>query len=107
MSQIKRILLFVLLVSITIFMIMTQPNEADFYSWLEDQHDIHCESFTCSQTSESSRSVTYIETGSYIEKGYLIFHTIDKTYEKDDGTSFTVKVLGIFGAYIPLIDEIR
>ncbi|WP_335870801.1 hypothetical protein [Bacillus sp. 2205SS5-2] len=101
----KRILPYLFLLGVLILLIIQQPNENEFYSWLEDTHQLSCGSFTCTQSLNNKQSSTYLEVGSFIEKGYLIFHTIDKTYEKDDGSLLNIKVIGILGNYIPIVQE--
>ncbi|KUP08145.1 hypothetical protein Q73_07215 [Bacillus coahuilensis m2-6] len=98
----KKILPYILVIAIIALCALNKPTEESFYVWLKDQHDLTCGSFTC----RSGNETVFIETGSHVEKGYLFFHTIDKTYENENGKTLTIKVLGILQNYYPIVEEV-
>ncbi|UXH44864.1 hypothetical protein [Rossellomorea vietnamensis] len=89
------------------YMSTHRPNEEQFYSWLLNEYDIECHaSITCTKKMEGNSYTTLIETGSNIKNGYLLFNTIGKIYEDENGSRTTVKAIGIFGKYFTImIDE--
>ncbi|MBW3113078.1 MULTISPECIES: hypothetical protein [Bacillaceae] len=87
-----------------VYMSTHRPSEAQFYSWLLKEYNIEChESITCTKKSEGNSYTTLIETGSNIKNGYLLFNTIGKIYEDENGSRITVKAMGMFGKYFTII----
>ncbi|KPL59935.1 hypothetical protein [Rossellomorea vietnamensis] len=92
--------------SILLFFYMSthRPNEEQFYSWLLTEYDIECHtSITCTKKVEGNSYTTLIETGSNIKNGYLLFNTIGKIFEDENGSRTTVKAIGVFGKYFTII----
>ncbi|PFA70703.1 hypothetical protein CN378_00070 [Bacillus sp. AFS015802] len=88
------------------YMTTHRPNEEQFYSWLLNEHHIEChKSITCTKTLDGNSYTTLIETGSNIKNEYLLFNTIGKIYEDEDGSRITVKAMGVFGKYITIMIE--
>ncbi|WP_148709064.1 hypothetical protein [Falsibacillus albus] len=46
-----------------------------------------------------------IQTSSFIENGYLIFNTVEKTFETIDGHQVIIKAFGFCGKYIPIVEK--
>ncbi len=105
----KRFLLPVTAVLFTILcivMIIQRPNEEQFYIWLDKKHQISCENhLTCVKKQERESLTTMIETGSYIKNGYLIFNTIGKTFEDQNGKEIKIKAIGAFGHYFTIVND--
>ncbi|MBN8193054.1 hypothetical protein JI667_12955 [Bacillus sp. NTK074B] len=87
-----------------VYMSTHRPSEAQFYSWLLNEYNIEChESITCTKMTDDNSYTTLIETGSNIKKGYLLFNTIGKIYEDENGSRIIVKAIGMFGRYFTII----
>lgn len=101
----KRIGMFTLVLMV-FYMSTHRPNEEQFYSWLLDEYNIEChESITCTKKLEGNSYSTLIETGSNVKNGYLLFNTIGKIYEDENGSRTTIKALGVFGKYFTIMKD--
>ncbi|WP_044336765.1 hypothetical protein [Rossellomorea aquimaris] len=104
-SALSRMGIFTLILMF-FYMSTHRPNEEQFYIWLLDEYNIECnKSITCSKKIEGNTYSTLIETGSNIKNGYLLFNTIGKIYEDENGSRTTIKALGILGKYFTIMKD--
>lgn len=105
----KKVMQQIFLISLLLlawYMTTHRPSEEQFYAWLEEEYQIDCkEKVSCTRKAEENSVYTLIETGSTIKKGYLLFNTVGKVYEDQNGDRFTIKAIGVFGDYFTIIDD--
>ncbi|NMH70258.1 hypothetical protein HF072_15875 [Bacillus sp. RO3] len=91
-----------------IYMSTHRPSEDQFYSWLLNEYKIDCQgSMTCTKKLGNDSSSILIETGSNIKNGYLLFNTVGKIYEDQNGSRTTIKAMGVLGNYFTIMKEDR
>ncbi|MCP3738994.1 hypothetical protein NLX69_04870 [Rossellomorea sp. BNER] len=87
-------------------MCLHRPTEEEFYQWFQDQYHISCSNITCTFQGNQN-PYTLIETGSTIKEEYLIFNTIGKTFEGEDGSQKCLKVIGVLGTFMTITEELK
>jgi hypothetical protein len=99
-------LLFIFLLFLAFYMTTHRPSEEQFYTWLEEEYQIDCkEKVSCTKKADENSVYTLIETGSTIKKEYLLFNTVGKIYEDQNGDRTTIKAIGVFGSYFTIIND--
>ncbi|WP_205168316.1 hypothetical protein [Bacillus pakistanensis] len=87
-------------------MSLHRPTEDKFYQWFQDQYRVSCTNLTCT-FQDNQNPYTLIETGSSIKEEYLIFNTIGKTFEGEDGRQTNIKVIGILGTFFTITEDMK
>jgi hypothetical protein len=106
MKKAMQKVLFISLLFLAMYMATHRPSEEQFYMWLEEEYQINCkEKVSCTKKTDGDSVHTLIETGSTIKKGYLLFNTVGKSYEDQNGGEFMIKAIGVLGHYYIIIDE--
>jgi hypothetical protein len=99
-------ILFISLILLAYYMTTHRPSEEQFYTWLEEEYQIDCkEKVSCTKKADENSVYTLIETGSTIKKEYLLFNTVGKIYEDQNGDRTTIKAIGVFGSYFTIIND--
>jgi hypothetical protein len=99
-------LLFIFLFFLACYMTTHRPSEEQFYTWLEEEYQIDCkEKVSCTKKADENSVYTLIETGSNIKREYLLFNTVGKIYEDQNGDRTTIKAIGVFGSYFTIIND--
>ncbi|WP_433742546.1 hypothetical protein [Falsibacillus pallidus] len=95
------ICLFVLLMTAALY----RPSNEDFNAWLSTNFNVVCHGSNCYQEEMSERSIPILQTGSFEKSGYLFFSTIQRNFETSEGKHVIIKVIGIYGRFIPIVEE--
>ncbi|MCA1053957.1 hypothetical protein LCM10_03075 [Rossellomorea aquimaris] len=105
----KKGIRFVLLFSIvlvTYYMTTHRPSEEQFYTWLDEEYKIDCtEGVSCIRKKDEDSAEILIETGSNIKKEYLLFNTVGKIFEDQNGDRTTIKAIGVLGKYFTIVED--
>ncbi|XXM71625.1 hypothetical protein ACQ0QQ_18390 [Lysinibacillus sphaericus] len=106
MKKAMKQIFFISLLLLAWYMTAHRPSEEQFYTWLQEKYQIDCkEKVSCTRMADENSVYTLIETGSTIKKGYLLFNTVGKVYEDQNGDRFTIKAIGVFGDYFTIVDD--
>ncbi|MGR3764607.1 hypothetical protein [Rossellomorea sp. NS-SX7] len=88
------------------YMTTHRPSEEQFYTWLEEEYQIDCkEKISCTKKENGNSVYTLIETGSNVKSEYLLFNTVGKIFEDQNGDRTTIKAIGVFGSYYTIIND--
>ena len=106
MKKSLKVFSIILVLPLVFYMCTHRPSEEQFYLWLQDTYHIECKgNLTCKKELNDHSFSSVIETGSNIKDEYLLFNTIGKIYEDENGTRTTIKAIGVLGKYFTIIKD--
>ncbi|RDI43182.1 hypothetical protein [Falsibacillus pallidus] len=100
-KKLLHISLFLLLLTAALY----RPSNEDFNKWLSTNFNVVCHGPDCYHKEMSETNIPIVQTGSFEKSGYLFFSTIQRNFETSEGKHVIIKVIGIYGRFIPIVEE--